>query len=92
MPAVQKYLVAGDFANVGSFLITKAVTGCDGSAEREIRKAPGRLLVETLNDQQDSRLLKLQKIGDIGIDTTPRYKGGGVYSARDLMNLSLIHI
>ena len=68
MPAVPKYLVAkrieDDFAKVSPFLIDKANIGCTRSAIQDIRKVAGGLLIETLNDKQTSRLLKLQKIGN----------------------------
>lgn len=48
---------------MSSFLIEKAITGCAGLAVQDIIKAAGGLLVETVNDQQDSKLFKLQKVG-----------------------------
>ena len=58
------------FVNVSPFLIEKAVTSYPGTAVKDIRKASSRLglLVETLNDKQVLRLLKLQKVGDIEVE------------------------
>ena len=73
--AVSRYLVVqrkeGDFTKVNLFLIGKAVIGCPGPAVQDIRKSAGGLLVESLNDQQGSRLIKMQKIGDIEVDVVP---------------------
>ena len=76
-------------------LIKKAVTGCAGSAVRDIRKAAGGLLVETLNDQQGSRLLKMQKMVDIDVKVGPHITlktTKGVIVCRDLLNSTEVEI
>ena len=54
------------FTKVSSFLIQKFVTTCDVSPVTHIRKAADRLLIETLNNQQEARLLT-KEIGDLEV-------------------------
>ena len=72
VPAVPKYLLVpqkeGDFAKVSLFFIQKAITGCAGSTVQNVSKVTAGLLVGTLNDQQDSRLFNLQKVGHIEVE------------------------
>ena len=95
VPAVPKYFVVkrkeGEFAKASPFLVTKkkTITGCFRLAVQEIRKAEGGLLVKTLTDQQSSRLLELQNIGDIDIIVVPHttlITTTGVVVCRDLLN------
>ena len=57
------------------FFIEKFVTTCAGSPVTDIRKTAGGLLIRSLIDQQEARLLILKKIGKIEVKvhaTTPQ--------------------
>ena len=75
MPVVPRCLVVrwkeGDFTKGSPFLIERVVTSYAGSAVEDNREAVGGLLIETLNDQQHSWLLKIQKIVDIEVEVVP---------------------
>ena len=66
--AVPDYLVAKstecDFVKDSAFLIEKAITSCARTTLQDIKNSAGGLLVKTLNNQQCSKLLRLQKIGN----------------------------
>ena len=53
------------------FLIEESITAFAGSTTLDIRETAGGLLIETLNDQQGTRLLSIKKIGDINIELSP---------------------
>ena len=74
---------------ISPFLIEKAVSGCSGSAVQDNTKAAVGVLVETLNDQQGWRLLKMQKIRNVEVEVVPHTTlntMNGVAMRRDLLN------
>ena len=73
-----------------AFLSIKAVTGFAGSTVQDIRKSAGGLLVEGLNDLQGSRLLNMQKIGNIEVEFVPHTTLNTTNGV--VVCLSLIHI
>ena len=48
----------------------KDVTARAGSAVMDIRSAVGGLLIETLKDRQEARLLMMKKIGDFDVEVS----------------------